>query len=262
VPPPVAQERPAPLRGQMAAGEVEFTNPVNDNSGYRDGSRSPAGSRSPTTAFEDEESMKIPRSDSSWDFEDGETKEESTGKSGKSRKIPNPLKIGKLGKSGASVLSKGAAGIGKGALAAGASGVSGGIGAGLGAVGGGASFLKGGNFQRKLKKNYSPEEKAQRALWRALLEKLDLLEGLPEEIEYAINALEVSDPCRAGDDVFRVGQKGDCIYFLMKGTCEARIDGQVRSLLLVACSASQLFIRSDGCVVPGGQNLRGRRLLR
>ena len=161
---------------------------------------------------------------------------------GKSR-IPNPLKLGKR--------------LGKGVMAAGASGVSGGI----GAVGGGASFLKGGNFQRKVKKNYSAEEKAQRAVWRGLLEKLDLLEGLPEEIEYAINALEVSDPVRAGDDVFRIGQKGDCIYFLMEGTCEARIDGQVRSLF-VACSASQLFLTLGGCVVPGGQNLRGGRLLR
>jgi hypothetical protein len=148
------------------------------------------------------------------DDDDDEVISPTHGK-GKSR-IPNPLKLGKR--------------LGKGVMAAGASGVSGGI----GAVGGGASFLKGGNFQRKVKKNYSPEETAQRALWRGLLEKLDLLKGLPEEIEYAINALEVSDPVRAGDDVFRIGQKGDCIYFLMEGTCEARIDGQVRSLFVAS----------------------------
>ena len=237
----------------MAAGEVEFTNPVNDGS---DGGG--LGSPRSHARFEDEEAMTKRKS---WDFEDTDRGASDTSK-GKTSKIPNPLKIGKLG---ASVLGKGAAGLGKGALAAGASGVSGGIGAGLGAVGGGASFLKGTNFQRKLKKNYSPEEQAQRVVWRALLEKLDLLEGLPEEIEYAINALEVSNPCRAGDDVFRIGQKGDCIYFLMEGTCEARIDGQVRSLFgasHLACSASQLFLRLGECVVPGGQNLRGRRLLR
>ena len=89
-------------------------------------------------------------------------------------KVPNPLKLG------LSAAKKSVSGAVSGAAMAG--GVAGGV----------TGFMSqpGKQFVRKVKDSYSPEEAAIREVYRKCLEKVHLLDGLPAEVEYAINCLE------------------------------------------------------------------------
>eukprot|EP01052_Picozoa_sp_SAG31_P026500 SAG31_NODE_2405_length_5763_cov_4.872881_2_plen_253_part_00 len=124
----------------------------------------------------------------------------SPGGKGLRGKIPNPLKLG--------------------------------VGAAMKGVGGvtdtmGFMSQPGKSFVRKVKDNYSPEETARREVYRKCLQNVHLLDGLPTEVEYAINCLEEIPPIRAGDDIIREGQRGDAVFFVIEGTAEAWVDGEV-----------------------------------